>query len=345
MDNKNPKSKIIYLEVLRVIALFFVFYAHSGANGLQYYQSTDSAILQGLGIFMAGICQFSVPVFFLISGALLLRRQESIGRIWLKRVLPMAVITVLAVALQYLYMVRMHGVACSVRSFIELLYSGGAITQQWFLFAYLSFLVILPFLQKLAAAVKEQKAYLYLFVMMAVFSTAIPLMESLFDLKEPAMVFPFAAAIVFYPLMGHYLANLFPAPDKENTGKYIALICVTLVTAVVNCLMNLHSFKADGTLAYTQWFLYVYACGLFLWMRLACRNMKKGTFFIFCGSGVFGTYLIETQLKDLLAGVEKLLSGVISPYPAKLLVLVLCMFLGFGIINLIKLIPFMKKYL
>lgn len=345
MDNKKPKEKIVYLEVLRVIALFFVFYAHSGVNGLQYYQTADSAILQGLGIFLAGICQFSVPVFFMISGALLLRKEESIGRVWLHRILPMAIITVIAVAGQYLYMVKMHGVGLSFASFAKLLYSGGAITQQWFLYAYLSFLVILPFLQKLAGAVKEKNFYVYLFVIMAAATTCIPLMESLFDLKDPGMVFPFAATILFYPLMGYALANFFPAPEKENAGKYIAVICVFVVTAVVNLLMNLHSFKADGSLAYTQWFTYIYACGLFLWVRFACGKMKKGTFWIFCGSGVFGTYLIETQLKDLLHLPEEMLANVISPYPAKLVILVLCMFIGFGLINLLKLIPFVRKYL
>ncbi len=345
MDKQNQKGKIIYLEVLRVIALLFVFYAHSGENGLQFYQHTDNAILQGIGIFLAGICQLSVPVFFLISGALLLRKEESIGKIYLHRVLPMAVITVLAVAAQYLYMGFVHGLTLSFRSFTELLYSGGAITQQWFLFAYLSFLVILPFLQKLTGAMKDAKAYLYLFGIMAVSSTLVPLMESVFDLKNPAMVFPFAALVVFYPLMGHFLANLFPAPLKENAGKYIAVIVGTLLVSVLNFVMNLHSFRADGSLAYTQWFLYIYACGLFVWMRYACRNMKKGSFFLFCGSGVFGTYLIETQLKDLLHPLEEILSRTISEYPAKWIVLLLCMFLGFGLINLLKLIPFVKKYL
>ncbi len=344
MKDHTKNGKIVYLEILRTVALFFVLYAHSGEGGLLIYNGTDSPVLRFAGILFAGLCEFSVPVFFMISGALLLRKEESLGKIWKHRILPMSIITVLMVVFQYVYFCLRDGIAFDARQSLVFAYGGGSVTQQWFLYAYLSFLILLPFLQKLASKLEEKHFY-YLFGMTAFVSTVVPLLTSLFDMPSAGITAPFATNILFYPLMGYYFANLFPEAEGKNKARYIAIECTALAVLIINALMNLHSYKADGSLAYADWFLYIYAIGMFVFIRHIGSAKKTAPFWIFCGSGVFGTYLFEIQLRDLIRMIPLNLPGGFAQYAYTLTSLILVMALGFGLMAVLKLIPVFKKYL
>ena len=344
MKDHAKDGKIVYLEILRTVALFFVLYAHSGEGGLLIYAKTASPVLRFVGILLAGLCEFSVPVFFMISGALLLKKEESLGRIWKHRILPMSIITVVMVVFQYLYFCLRDGIAFDAKQAFCFAYGGGSVTQQWFLYAYLSFLILLPFLQKLAAKL-EEKHYYYLFGMMAFVSTVVPLLTSLLDTPSAGITLPFATNILFYPLMGYYFANIFPEAEGKNKARYTAIWCTAAAVLIINALMNLHSFKADGSLAYADWFLYIYAIGLFVLIRQIGSAKKTAPFWIVCGSGVFGTYLFEIQLRDVIRLIPNPLSGAVGEYLYTLVSLLLCMALGFGIMAVVKLVPVFKKYL
>ena len=70
------KEKNIYLEAMRVIAIFFVIFNHTGSNG--YTLFSQEPIGSGkfwIYLFISVFCKFSVPLFFAISGALMLEKQ------------------------------------------------------------------------------------------------------------------------------------------------------------------------------------------------------------------------------------------------------------------------------
>lgn len=84
---KAEKSKILYLEVLRILSIFFVIFNHTGANGFFLFSAYKSTEIQyWVYLFVSIFCKFSVPMFLAISGALMLGREnESIHRIWTKK--------------------------------------------------------------------------------------------------------------------------------------------------------------------------------------------------------------------------------------------------------------------
>ena len=346
MNNKTKNGKIVYLEILRTVALFFVLYAHSGDRGLMLYANTAAPVLRFVGILLASFCELSVPVFFMISGALLLKKEESLGRIWLHRVLPMSIITVLFAVFQYVYLCIRHGVVFEAKQAFFFAYGGGSITQQWFLYAYLSFLILLPFLQRLAAKMKEEKWFYYLLGAKVFVSTLQLLLTSLFDMPAAGITIPFAETVIFYPLIGFYLANVLPDPEGKSRKCYFTAEILVPVVLIINTLMNLHSFGVDGSLAYSEWFLYVYAIGLFVFIRRIGNAKKSAPFWIFCGSGVFGTYLFETQLKDLVRLIPLgNPAGVTAGWLIEVGSILLVMALGFAVMFVVKKIPFVGKYL
>lgn len=69
-------NKHLDIELMRILACFFVIYNHTGVQGFylfSLYDSSSSTYLMGL--FLSVFCKFAVPIFFAISGALLLDRD------------------------------------------------------------------------------------------------------------------------------------------------------------------------------------------------------------------------------------------------------------------------------
>lgn len=70
------KSRLLYLDILKILAIIMVLYNHRStysiaANYIGY--GLKPIIIQ----ILATLCRCGVPLFFMASGALLLRKEES----------------------------------------------------------------------------------------------------------------------------------------------------------------------------------------------------------------------------------------------------------------------------
>ncbi len=80
--NKKSNNKILYLEIIRIIAAVFVVFNHTDSLGYQLYMEFSCDSWRLLVYMIPSICcKVAVPLFFCISGALLLNRDESIKTI------------------------------------------------------------------------------------------------------------------------------------------------------------------------------------------------------------------------------------------------------------------------
>lgn len=81
------KNKKIHLEILRLIAIYFVIFNHTGVNAYQAYATKEpGSLLYNIYLIMAIVCKIAVPLFFMISGATLLGKTESIKDLYFKRI-------------------------------------------------------------------------------------------------------------------------------------------------------------------------------------------------------------------------------------------------------------------
>lgn len=90
------KQKKLYIEILRIIAIAFVIFNHTGKNGFQLYSITDNEIMYVIYLTMAVICKIAVPIFFMVSGALLLNKEESIKDLYKRRVSRIVLVILIA---------------------------------------------------------------------------------------------------------------------------------------------------------------------------------------------------------------------------------------------------------
>ncbi|MBD2598484.1 acyltransferase family protein [Nostoc spongiaeforme FACHB-130] len=82
--NSKYENRLIWADYVRVIANFFVIFLHSAAPLLyQFKKIPDSYWITG-NIYDSGV-RMCVPLFFMLSGYLLLEKQETLETFFKKR--------------------------------------------------------------------------------------------------------------------------------------------------------------------------------------------------------------------------------------------------------------------
>lgn len=104
MRNREKKRKA-YLEVMRVLAVILVVYNHLPAYTLYMYSSGAKQIVTML---LAVITRINVPIFLMISGALLLDREEDFVQVCRRRITRIVVALVLAQSVLFYAEWRWH---------------------------------------------------------------------------------------------------------------------------------------------------------------------------------------------------------------------------------------------
>lgn len=106
MIETAKKDKKMYLEVLRILCIFFVMFNHTTPTGYLAFVGESNAVLYALYLFCSVLCRIAVPVFFMISGALLLGKTEPIRVVFMKRILRMAAVLLLISIPNYIWLTK-----------------------------------------------------------------------------------------------------------------------------------------------------------------------------------------------------------------------------------------------
>lgn len=154
-------KKKIHLEVIRVIALLCIVYNHTGDRGNNVYRFTDGNVTFMVSLITDILCKIGVPLFLLVTGALLLQKEENWQQIYRKRVWRIVKVIVLFTIVRYFY--ECFYVKRMAFSFLELfkaILEGKLFLPYWFLYAYLSILFVLPFLKKMVKSMNKKEMQL-----------------------------------------------------------------------------------------------------------------------------------------------------------------------------------------
>lgn len=155
------------IELLRIVAMFFVIFNHTWNLGWTLFATYPVGSFQFFFYMpIAVFCKFSVPVYFMISGALLLNKEETAQRLK-KRIIRMTIVLLSISLLYYVYDALIGNI--QIKSINEMfvdffckILSGSTKYNLGFLYSYIAFLLILPFLRILAKNIKNNNIYIYI---------------------------------------------------------------------------------------------------------------------------------------------------------------------------------------
>jgi len=352
------KQKKIYLEAIRIFAIFFVIYVHTGIEAAEHYRVTESTFSYVLSLVLFAIAQISVPLFFMVSGAVLLHKEESLRHVLLHRALRILLIILIFGFVEYAYFNYLNPeVAFSIPIYLWTVYSTTIITQYWYIYAYFALILILPFIRMLARSM-ENSHFWYLFVLLFTLDGILPIIEYLWGNNRIAVSIPLLADSVFYLLMGYYIAH---RSEKFFYQKKVIIIAnmmgiMALLTNTVVALMAHRQRGAGETLGGMTAMLavvtFINIRTLFQWISHSSRPILHGrlakairSIILFIGSGSFGVYLLEPPLRDTFKPVYIALEPYISWFPATILWICAALICGSVIFFILKKIPLLKKLL
>lgn len=352
---ENIRQRKLYLDFLRIIAILFVIYNHTDVRGYYRYAFDGPLVLKVIYIATAAIVAVAVPVFFMISGALLIPKEESIEDVYKKRVLRVVIVLLLFSALQYALLIVNNNVEISVRYFITHITVESIIAPYWYLYAYLAYLICLPLLRKMAHNMTN-KEFIYLFVAFLMIEGLLATLLFMFNIGDMTSFFtiPLFNRVVIYPLLGYYMENRVDEDKYNLRGAliFIALMIAVLILIVINTFtrnLPYEQFTTYDKGLFVTGFTIILDAGVFYIAKLMFkgRTVPKVLAFIIMalGSTVFGVFLIEDIIRTRTLAMYDAMVPYLGHFAAAWVWCLLVMLIGVVIIYVIKLIPGVKKLL
>ena len=342
------KSRTYFLDLLRIAACFLVIVNHT--NSVIFLSTTPEHIRWFISITYFFISKIAVPVFFMISGYLLLNKVDNWSKT-LIRVLRMVVVLFACAVVYSLYKELFLNDSFSAQSLINNIlsaYKNSPTNALWYLYTYIGILLMLPFLQKLACAMNK-KDYHVFFIISGFFISVFPILQHYIkglSLNSNFFI-PIFSGYICVLFVGQYFSRFGVA--KSKSGFFIAALTF-VVTVSFNVIATYFEYQKSNTgyLFYdNRNFLPIIlgaACVFYMASFLkVTANFGKVVSYI--GSCTFGIYLISDLFINILKPHYYTLATLIHPLVA-VLIFEICVFIsGFALTAMLRLIPVVKKYL
>lgn len=205
-QDKRGGERKQYFDVLRIVASFAVVMLHVAAHG---WRAADvhSASWNAMNLYNS-IVRWGVPVFFMISGALFLKADKPIGKMYSKYILRL-VIAYLVWALFYALVKFKPG--SSIFSLLKKVYSGHF--HMWFIPTLIGLYMITPLLRPIVA---KPGGAAYFLILSFIFGILLPQIASTAGLFSATLEgyitngagrlrLSFVLGYSFYYVLGYYL--------------------------------------------------------------------------------------------------------------------------------------------
>lgn len=355
----------VYFDVLRLVAILLVIFNHTPAFHFPF-QSTGESLWGRLMLIVSAFDKIAVPLFFMISGALLLPKQESLKKLISKRVVRFMIVLFLFHAVQSLYYSWMCGEnGIGFRSFLGDCYWGNAgksyvlgwtgASAVWFLYAYIALLLMLPFLRTMVKGM-ELMSFYYLFALQIILCVVVPAIFVLVTGNTPEdfrvlKYLPLCGNVLVYVIAGYYAEHKLRV-EKLKKWHILCLIAASSVFVLLAGMMSEWARLRMGAERVNQ-----YVPGLTAYMLIPCITIfivakkllasvseKKWVVNVLraLGGAVFVVMLVENILRR---EVSVLFPEYNSSYLPSLQVSCLVWLCGLSLGLVCKQIPFLKKVL
>ncbi len=300
---QNSNRNYLYIEILRIIACFFVIFNHTYTKGFMLFSTRQIGSLSyWIYMFISVFCKVSVPLFLMISGALLLGREDDCK----KDILRIGKIVVILLSFSLFYYLKSHfGQNFNLNDFIMIFYTKQTSGHLWYLYLYITFLLSLPFLRSMVRNLKVK--YYYTMIVLVLFQKLLIFIEFFFwngeyRANNDMLISWLASNIVIYPCVGYFLHN---KTEENGIKKQDILLSLTmcLFGLFLSCLLThrraLFLGSCDETNAQTfhNTFILFVCIALFISVKHFCGIVKIGknieNFIREIGGVTFGIYLLH----------------------------------------------------
>ena len=197
-----------YIDYLRVISMLSVVMIHICTTAMTDFNDGIGTYKGVLFVSVTNLLHFAVPIFFMISGALLLNPKKEIT---LERLLKRYILKYAGVILTFCWLFSFIEIIFDKHDF-QLVYIGQSFlnmlqgrtwAHMWYMYALLGVMFVLPLL-RWTARMATRTEITYLIILLGVFLSILPLAEALTGF-EMGTQFPIISVYLFHMLLGYWI--------------------------------------------------------------------------------------------------------------------------------------------
>lgn len=324
MEEATEKSRVLpYIDLLRLIAILAVITLHTVTGVSDVFTSEMSVTQIKIYTAIKYPAEIGVPLFLMISGALMLdpKKKISIGKlygVYIKRLVLALLIFGTVFAFGELYIKnRDAGIPELIFRAFKRVLTGKSWAHLWYMYVIIGIYIFIPLFRAFAAGA-DRKIYGYTVLAGFILLSLLPDCLGLFDIRLK-MILPFKGIYIVYFMAGYYFREYSPVSDN-NYGQIRLLTAVVLIADVMAVF-----FEKKMTVDYSSSVTVLLTLCVFECVRLkymsetgaAGRNGKTAFFKIAGFAGkirnlIFGIYLIHTVFLNFsykIIGVTPLACG------------------------------------
>lgn len=350
MENKENKTWLVQLDLLRLIAAFSVVLLHASAH-LWYYlpvRGTDFIITNAINVFS----RFGVPVFTMISGVLFLDPNKKIStiKLWKNNILRLAVVYALWSCIYgVVHFTALDEDARSIKALIKCMLAGNY--HLWFLPMLMGLYALVPILRKWLSVCdkKDLHYFLGLFfcfqILRITLSTYVKNPEVLALLGDAKI--DLVCGYAGYFIFGYYLYYV-KLPEKWAKLLSFGFPLFYLLNVLVSMLQAWQFGEPRAEIS-DSYGLFTFLMTLSLFQMLTQRSERKSDdnaspeWIRFLAQSTFGTYLLHLLVMEspwILPLFSKM-----TPVIAIPVITVISFVISMILATILRKIPWIGRYL
>lgn len=351
---ETANKKVYYIEVLRALATVAVVVLHVASNNWYGYYGSHAWIVFTI---YAGLMKFCVPVFFMISGALFLRKGKEIDikRLYTHNILRLVVFLLVWSFIYQLYQLLvvdgMRDYSEALKMAVKNIGMGNTQVHFWFVYAIIGLYLLVPVLQVFTKHA-DKRQMRYALALCFVFASVLPFLQS-FPVFAPVsnnlsrLNVQAACGYVGFFLLGHYFHS-YEQSRRERRVWYLAGALGLIISIAATCYLCVKSNAVVETcFSYAFPGIVCFSGAVYVWVQSHERRFRK--------AAIYGTVCALSKYSLGIYAVHMLVLFVLwknnittfsfmaeASVPVLALVILLCSLL---VVWVLSKIPVVNKYI
>ncbi len=292
-----------WVDFVRIVAMFLVVVIHvSGQLTNVWGQIAESQWI--IADIYGGLARVSVPLFFMISGYLLLPRSETLGSFFSRRI-PRIVIPLAAWSLIYLaWFCGGHPGTCTPSLIQNLLLVQGAYYHLWFLYSLLSIYLVLPILRLIVRPDTDRRLLWYFIGLWLIFQPLWTVLQQVWHIYINITAL-MATNFMPYFFLGYLLGEI-ALTRRVIIASAVLLVLGFVATSLGAYLMTRAAGQYNGFFYDFLSFNVIFAsAGAFILLRRlgetpGLTDPRLQPFMRTMAAATFGIYLIHVLIIEIL---------------------------------------------
>ncbi len=260
---KDAKKRIFYFDELRALAILFIILCHTTTIYRPYYYNLS---IMSIPSYLNMLGWVGVPLFFMISGALLLNRDYNLKDFFKRRftriLFPFIFWMIITLTIDYVFL------GFSTKQLITVFL--GQKRYTWFIWVMIGIYLVMPLINSFIReyGIKGVEYFLAIWFLTIVLNTLGLYPFYRFELS-------YFAGFIGFPILGYYLAN----KEFRLSDKTLIVLGALLYFAFLTMNWYCQGHKIFTTKsAYLSIFVVIASAGIFLAFKsISCYSQKNGS--------------------------------------------------------------------